>query len=775
MTHTGFISHPVYDVEDGRAVVYLYGRLRDGRSFRSRHPYRPYFYVKSEEAGDVPELSDVDIDDTGLTDLDDNPVSRVTLDIPKTVPTIRDSLIEAGVGVYEADVPFTSRFLIDQEVKGTVEIEGDPDDAPEERFDVAFDNPSLTGSSWRPSMDDLVVLSVDIETSPDHDDLYSIAWSTNTGDEGVVVVTGDDVSTGESVDTAAAALERFREAVLSVDPDVVTGWNVIDFDFDVLRGLFDEHDVSFDFGREQGTSSVNVQSAYMRDSSMTVRGRMVIDGIHALRNNFISLDDYKLGTAADAFLDDAKLFSGDDKEGRIREAYEDSPGELAAYNVKDASLVLRILRASNAFDVSLLRSCLTGMPLDRVSATIASFDSLYLGRLHDAGYVAPITDYGQRGDSTTGGHVMESHPGLHDYIVVCDFKSLYPSIMRTFNIDPVSYHKALRDDDDVIEAPNGACFHRERGVLPEILDELTAEKDRATEEEAWVTRSAVKILMNSMYGVLASTNCRFYSEEMANAITGFGHKLLKHTRSVLEKQGYTVIYGDTDSIFIDLDVDSVQEGRRQGEQVAERINQHYQAFLEDEYGVESHIVLEFEKLYKRFFTPPQRGSSGGAKKRYAGLIEDDGEETIDFVGLEYVRRDWTEAAKQLQYELLWRAFHDDDVESFLRGYVDDLRNGEYDDSLVYTKGLSKPPEEYIKTTPQHVKAAKKLDDFNDKSISYVVTVDGPEPVEEQRHSIDYDHYVEKQLKPVAESVLAVLGTNFYDVMQGTKQVDLSSF
>lgn len=624
-------------------------------------------------------------------------------------------------------------------------------------------------------MDDLVVLSVDIETSPDHDDLYSIAWSTNTGDEGVVVVTGDDVSTGESVDTAAAALERFREAVLSVDPDVVTGWNVIDFDFDVLRGLFDEHDVSFDFGREQGTSSVNVQSAYMRDSSMTVRGRMVIDGIHALRNNFISLDDYKLGTAADAFLDDAKLFSGDDKEGRIREAYEDSPSDLAAYNMKDASLVLRILRASNALDVSLLRSCLTGMPLDRVSATIASFDSLYLGRLHDAGYVAPITDYGQRGDSTTGGHVMESHPGLHDYIVVCDFKSLYPSIMRTFNIDPVSYHKALRDDDDVIEAPNGACFHRERGVLPEILDELTAEKDRATEEEAWVTRSAVKILMNSMYGVLASTNCRFYSEEMANAITGFGHKLLKHTRSVLEKQGYTVIYGDTDSIFIDLDVDSVQEGRRQGEQVAERINQHYQAFLEDEYGVESHIVLEFEKLYKRFFTPPQRGSSGGAKKRYAGLIEDDGEETIDFVGLEYVRRDWTEAAKQLQYELLWRAFHDDDVESFLRGYVDDLRSGEYDDSLVYTKGLSKPPEEYIKTTPQHVKAAKKLDDFNDKSISYVVTVDGPEPVEEQRHSIDYDHYVEKQLKPVAESVLAVLGTNFYDVMQGTKQVDLSSF
>lgn len=369
---------------------------------------------------------------------------------------------------------------------------------------------------------------------------------------------------------------------------------------------------------------------------------------------------------------------------------------------------------------------------------------------------------------------MDTQPGIYDNVVVCDFKSLYPSIMRTFNIDPLSHHKGS-STDDAIEAPNGAQFSRDHGVLPAILDELTEEKDRATAEEAWVTRSAVKILMNSMYGVLASPNCRFYSEALANAITGFGHALLKHTRSVLENQGYEVIYGDTDSIFINLGISDAPQAREKGAALAKDINEHYANYIDDHYDVTSKIVLEFEKLYLKFFTPPQRGSSGGAKKRYAGLIEAEGKASIDFVGLEYVRRDWTEAAKEFQHDLLWKVFHDEPVDEYVRSFVEEVRNGEHDQKLVYTKGLSKAPSEYTKTTPQHVKAAKKLDDFDNNVISYVMTVDGPEPIQQVTHSIDYDHYVEKQLKTVASSILSVLDKTFYDVMQGTEQLDLSSF
>ena len=772
-THTGFITHPLYDIEDGQAVVYLYGRLKTGESFKIRQPYRPYFFVHSEAVDDLPSLNDVDTAETDLTDFDERPVSQVMLDIPKTVPTLRDSILENNHQVFEADIPFTSRFLIDHDVKGTVEITGEKERADSQRYDAFFNEPSLENASWRPRASDLTIASIDIETDPDHDDLLSVAVATNKGDETTILRYDHDVDGAKTVQDDEALVKELRDVILEYDPDILTGWNVIDFDFDILEDVFDEHDVDFDLGRDSSESSLTVRSAYMRDSSMDVRGRMVLDGIHVLRNNFVSLDDYKLNTAAAEFVGEQKAFSGSGKEDAILDAYQDDPDTFLSYNQRDATLVLDIFDDSNALNVSILRSCLTGMPLDRVSSTIASFDSLYLAELRDAGYVAPITDYG-RGERTTGGHVMESTPGIYDNVVVCDFKSLYPSIMRTFNIDPLTHHKG-NTADNPIEAPNGARFSRDKAILPSILDDLTDEKDEATANEAWVTRQAVKILMNSMYGVLASPNCRFFSEAMANAITGFGHHILKHTKSQLEDNGYTVIYGDTDSIFIDLGVEEAETARRRGRELADGINEHYKEYLSDEHGVESHIILEFEKLYKKFFTPPQRGSSGGAKKRYAGLIGDDGDEEIDFVGLEYVRRDWTTAAKQFQKELLWRVFHDEPVESFVRDYVDSLRDGELDDELVYTKGLSKAPEEYTKTTPQHVKAAKKLDDFSDNTISYYMTVDGPEPVQQCHHSIDYDHYIDKQLKPVASSILDVLGKTFYDVMQGTEQVDLTSF
>lgn len=772
--HIGFITHPVYRIEDGQAIVYLYGRLRTGESFKIRQPYRPYFFVHSDAVDDVSSLSDVDTEDTDLTDFDERAVSKVILDIPKTVPTLRDSILENNHQVFEADIPFTTRFLIDHDIKGTVSIKGHKERVDDdERYDVFFDEPDLNNASWRPRASDLTVASIDIETNPDQEDILSVAVATNEDDVTVILKHDEDVDGATTVKDEEALLHSFREVIVDYDPDIITGWNVIDFDFDILREAFDDHDVTFDLGRDEDEASLTVRSAYMRDSSMTVRGRMVLDGIHVLRNNFVSLDDYKLDTAAKEFIGEQKAFSGEGKEEAILDAYHNDPSSFLSYNERDATLVLDIFDESNALNVSILRSCLTGMPLNRVSSTIASFDSLYLSELRKAGYVAPITDYGQ-GERTTGGHVMDSTPGIYDNVVVCDFKSLYPSIMRTFNIDPLTHYKG-NNADNPIKAPNGARFSRDKAILPSILDDLTQEKDEATRNEAWVTRQAVKILMNSMYGVLASPNCRFFSEAMANAITGFGHHILKHTRRQLEDNNYTVIYGDTDSIFIDLGVDEATTAREQGKDLAASINEHYQEYLAEEYNVESHIILEFEKLYKKFFTPPQRGSSGGAKKRYAGLIDDNGHEEIDFVGLEYVRRDWTKAAKTFQREILWRVFHDKAIESFIRDYVDSLRNGEIDEELIYQKGLSKAPEDYTKTTPQHVKAAKKLDDFSDNTISYYMTVDGPEPLQARHHSIDYDHYIDKQLKPVASSILNVLGKTFYDVMQGTEQVDLTSF
>jgi DNA polymerase-2 len=272
--------------------------------------------------------------------------------------------------------------------------------------------------------------------------------------------------------------------------------------------------------------------------------------------------------------------------------------------------------------------------------------------------------------------------------------------------------------------------------------------------------------MNSFYGVLGTPRCRLHSPPTANAITRFGQEILLWTKGWFEREGYTVLYGDTDSLFIESGADSVEEASDLGRSLSERVNKDLGDHLRKAYGVDSRLQLQFECLYERFFLPGLRHSREGSKKRYAGLVRDKGEEKIVFTGLESKRRDWTELAKIFQYDLLWRVFHDEPVDRFVRGFVTELRSGRHDDHLVYTKALRKDPEQYTKTTPPHVKAARQMAERDSRLISYVMTTAGPEPVGETSNPIDYDHYVEKQIRPVAEAVLACLDSSWAKIWSG---------
>ena len=233
-----------------------------------------------------------------------------------------------------------------------------------------------------------------------------------------------------------------------------------------------------------------------------------------------------------------------------------------------------------------------------------------------------------------------------------------------------------------------------------------------------------------------------------------------------------MLYGDTDSLFVETGVVDAAAARAFGETLAARLNRDLARHVAERWRVTSRLDLVFDRLYLRLCLPAMRHGTAGARKRYAGLVEGTDGARVLFTGMEAVRGDWTDLARSVQRELYARLFADQPVLEYLREVVADLRRGRFDDQLVYRKSLRKAPEAYTATTPPHVAAARKMAGKRRGRVAYVITTDGPEPADDRRHPIDHEHYVEKQLRAVAEPVLALLGQDFDDVSGSRKQLSL---
>ena len=278
--------------------------------------------------------------------------------------------------------------------------------------------------------------------------------------------------------------------------------------------------------------------------------------------------------------------------------------------------------------------------------------------------------------------------------------------------------------------------------------------------------------MNSFYGVLGAPACRFHNPDIANAITSFGREMLLWSKARIEGYGHRVLYGDTDSLFALSGTEEPVEARRLGEKLAGDLNRDLADHVRARWRVESRLELELEDLYLRLLLPHVRHGSAGARKRYAGLVEEGGARRVVFTGLEVVRRDWTDLAREVQRELYERLFTDRPVEDYLRDVVAALRAGRLDGKLVYRKSLRKDLAAYTASTPPHVAAARKMSGAAPRLVAYVVTTNGPEPAGEARSPLDHEHYLQKQVRPVAEPVLEVLGGDFSRIVGDRRQLEL---
>ncbi|MFW8589281.1 DNA polymerase II [Glaciecola sp. 2405UD65-10] len=717
------------------------------------------------------------------------PVSAIYFNFMKDFYAARDLLKQSEIKIYEDDFRPEDRYLMERFITAKVAFvgqESQPGSLTSSANKIQSNKHlSVHNTKCKPGSGNfqLRMVSIDIECAIDGA-LYSIAAFSET--EQVVFMIGEAQSDSPTyihwLENEHALLVEFIAWFMAYDADVLIGWNVVNFDLDLLQKRCDILNLSFAIGRD-GRSPYWRKNRNTGNQYISIAGRVVLDGIDLLKTATYSFSSFSLENVSRELLGIGKKVSNvENRLAEITHNFMHNKLALAAYNLEDCRLVWLIFEKTHLLEFAMLRAQLTGLELDRIGGSVAAFTNLYLPKLHRAGYIAPNLGDGASGLVSPGGFVMDSTPGLYNNVLVLDFKSLYPSIIKTFNVDPMGLIEGMKSPSTAIEGFDGACFSRTKHFLPQIIDGLWKERDKAKKENNAALSQAIKIIMNSFYGVLGSTGCRFFDPRLSGSITKRSHELLVTTKEWIETKGYKVIYGDTDSIFVHAGNNlNANECASLGKELQSYINNKWQENIQARFAINSQLEIEYETHFVKFFMPTIRGLDIGTKKRYAGTVVKNGEQKLIFKGLESVRTDWTELAKEFQQSLYAKVFNDQPVDEYVLQTVADTLAGKLDNKLVYRKRIRRKLKDYVKNVPPHVKAARLADEQNSLQnkplkyqntgwISYVITTSGPQAIEYLSAPIDYQFYIERQLAAIADAILPFVSTSFSQITN--KQLNL---
>jgi DNA polymerase I len=866
--------------DEERPVLHVFGRNADRESVHVRvHEFEPYFYAPlsnfvtdaAAAEKDPAEWTEDDLDPmqdpeqqfdrlTGryLTDEDGEPFEsirgerllKITGQTPRDVGQLRDRFDH-----YEADILFPNRLLIDRDIRSGVRVpvrreddEGDGDSDSDGHGDNPID---VHHAELEPVEMDVEprVCTFDIEvddrngfpedgeepivclTSHDsYDDEYVVwLYTAPDGIEGPESLPGyDPIEDDLDVDVRAfereeAMLAAFVDYIRETDPDVLTGWNFTDFDAPYLLDRIEER-ATPENGLDIDPLS-RVDEVWRSDwQGPNIKGRVVFDLLYAYkRTQFTELDSYRLDAVGETELDVGKeRYTGD-----IGDLWEQEPERLLEYNLRDVELCVELDRKQEIVPFWQEVASFVGCKLEDATTPGDAVD-MYI--LHEVfgNFVLPSKGSVEAEDYE-GGAVFDPITGVKENVSVLDLKSLYPMSMVTINASPET---KVGDDYDgpTYHAPNGTKFRQEPdGIIRTMVDDLLTEREEkkglrndhepGTDpyEQYDRQQQAVKVIMNSLYGVLGWDRFRLYDKEMGAAVTATGRDVIRYTEKVVSEMDYQIVYGDTDSVMLELGQDvSTEEAIEQSFEIEERVNASYDEFAREDLNAEDHrFQIEFEKLYRRFF-------QAGKKKRYAGHIvwkEGKDVDDIDITGFEYKRSDIAPVTKRVQHRVIEmivtgadlddvRTYVHEEIESFKEenADLDDIgipggigkKLDAYDTATAQVRGAkyanlllgtnfgrgSKPMRLYLENVDasffERIEEEEGLDPHADplygefKRDPDVICFEYADQVPEEFH-VDYEKMLEKTLKGPIARILEALGVSWQEVESGQEQTGLGSF
>ncbi len=807
-----------YILVDERPIVRIFGKTESGKSVCAFYEgYKPYFYADGEKTRELmekePQVQKIERVSRKMVMgyQDPRDVYKITITNPSRTPEIRERLVAAGVTAYEADILFKYRFMNDLGIRGLGWI-GFKEENGVSTETVNVDR-CVRVSSVEPveGLKDvpLRMLAFDIEcvsvrpgtlpeASRDPIVLISMVFGEPfKGAERMVLSTrpGPGVTT---LSSEKEMLERFAEIINQYDPDILTGYNVNNFDIPYILDRMREHRIRPFMGR-CNQKQVNARKLMAR-YRISIIGRVVVDSFEIVKKDY-SLARYGLDFVAERLLNDHKEPV---KLREIERFWRGSPEEFARlvkYSQKDSVLAMSLVQRLNLIDKYVALSKVSGTLLQDTlnSGETTRIENFLLREFNRAGYILPCrptsSEIARREDDKKrelkGGFVFEPEKKPHSNVVVLDFKSMYPSIVRSFNICPTTI---IRDKpvDNPIETVAGTKFAPRKvrvGIIPTIIEGLLESrveakkkkarakdpfKKKAYEAEQW----ALKIMANAFYGHMGYSRARIYDLSVANTITACGRDIIHKTKDIIEKEyGYRVVYGDTDSVVIKVDTDDLEKIRKIANRISKDVTDKLPGIIE----------LEFEKVFKRFLPL--------TKKRYFAWrfepVDGGWKEGIEMKGIETVRRDWCELVGDTLRNVIEIVLKRDDpmeAVSYFTEIVQKLVKNEVSvQKLVVTKTMTKPPEKYEGMQP-HIELVKKLQTRNSGEvpgvgdrIGYVIVkgmgllskrAEDPTYVEENGIQVDSRYYIENQLLPPMERIFSVLGVSRSMLMGGGRQSDL---
>ncbi len=798
-----FLLDADYITEKKKTFIRLWGKTEEGKNIVVFVKEEPYFYVLPKNSKQAKEEilallkeKKKEIKNISLVKRtwmgEEREFLKITCLLPQDPPKIRDIVktLEAKRGgsgsvieEYEYALNFYRRFLIDHQIDGNcwLEVEGE-EVTTKYKVDLAIkaDRVIVLDEIHLPP---LKILAFDLETYEQAGEKEIVMASFYTQDK-QTVLTNQKANYPDWVKVVNGEKELLKgiiKTINEINPDIIVTFYGDAFDFQVLNKRCKAHKVKLIISRDNKETKFARRA---RVSSARLNGVVHIDLFHFISNILapnLQTEVLSLDAVSAELLGDKKL-EVDYQE--MLEAWRKGKNlaKLAEYCLKDAFLTYRLADIILPQIFEIART--VGQILFDVSRmTYGQLVEWYLSRkAHEENIIIPnqpkYEDIIKRRQATyIGGFVKEPKAGLHENIAVLDFRSLYPSLIVSFNISPETLNcPCCQDDGYQVPGLNYWFCKQKEGFIPHVLRNLIEKRAEIKKQLKKMDKSslayrvfnnrqyALKVIANATYGYFGFAGSKWYCKECAESCTAFGRFWIKKTIAAAEEAGFEVIYADTDSLFLKTKKGDIE---KEATVFLEEINRKFPGILE----------LDLQGFYVRGIFIPRGAAPGTAKKRYA-LLDKKGELLIR--GLETVRRDWCQLAKELQRQVLEYVLKDRDIEKakkYVREVVKHIRQKEVPlSALILYEELTRPLETYKQLSP-HVMAARKLKESRGEVgegmlVMFVITK-GPGSISERAtpvelvnsiNEIDTEYYVYHQIVPAALRILQVLGVKKEDLV-----------